>query len=635
MLEVIRKHAHGKIAQIVLALITLPFALWGVESYIQNAGNGPVAAKVGDQEISQKEFAQTLKDQQERMRASLGKNFDPAIMDQPGIRQSVMDGLVSQRLILADAGSEGLAVSDAQLARYIAGADIFHEKGAFSQMRYDAWLRQQNMSEAMFVQRLRQDMLVQAAREGVARAATMPKGVSDSLMRLIEQQREVSQAPISLERFMTEVKLEPTAVKDYYDKHQSEFKVPEQVRLEYVVLSVDKLLSQVDVSDDEITSYYKEHAAQFTQAEERRASHILISVPANASAADKSAAQDKARKVWQEAKQNPASFAQLAKQYSQDPGSAAQGGDLGFFARGATAKPFEDAAFKMAEGEVGEPVQSDFGYHIIKLVAVKPGKVRTLPEARSEIMLELKKQKAGKKFTENAENFSNLVYEQGDSLNPVAQQLGLKVEQSAWMSRMAGDTPLLNNARLLQAVFSDEVLNNKRNTEAIEVAPNTLVAARLLEYKPASVKPLDEVATMLTQRLQRQQAAAMAVKWGKDALGQLQQGKSLSGLNWSQPQLVNRSSPAGLDPAALKEVFRLGADKLPGYVGVENAQGGFTLVKVSRVVEAGAVDEGKKRAYAQRFSNLLEQEYAAAYLASLKQRIKVDIKREALEKSEH
>lgn len=634
MLEVIRERAQSKIAKIILALITIPFALWGVDSYIKNVGSGNMAAKVGDQEISQQEFTQALKEQQERMRASLGKNFDPAMMDQPGMRQSALDTLIAQRLMLIDAMNQGLAVTDAQLARFIGSHEEFQEKGRFSQARYDAWLKQQKRPEAMIWQDLRKNILLQTTSESVAHVAVLPRSVSDRIINGLEQQREASQAIIPIEQFMSQVKLDPAAVKDYYDKHQSEFKVPEQARLEYVVLSVDKLLPQVDVSEDEIASYYKEHAAQFTQAEERRASHILISVPANASAADKSAAQDKARKVWQEAKQNPAGFAQLAKQYSQDPGSAVQGGDLGFFSRGAMAKPFEDAAFKMAEGEIGEPVQSNYGFHIIKLVAVKPGKERALSEVRSEIMLELKKQKAGKKFTENAENFSNLVYEQGDSLNPVAQQLGLKVEQSAWMSRMASDTPLLNNAKLLQSVFSDEVLNNKRNTEAIEVAPNTLVAARLLEHKPASVKPLDEVATMLAQRLQRQQAAALAVKWGKDALAQLQQGKTPPGLNWSQPQLVSRNNPAGLDQAALKETFRLGAGKLPGYVGVENAQGGFTLIKVSRIVDAGAVDEGKKRAYTQRFANMLEQEYATAYLASLKQKTKIDIKREALEKSE-
>jgi peptidyl-prolyl cis-trans isomerase D len=433
---------------------------------------------------------------------------------------------------------------------------------------------------------------------------------------------------------MSQSKVDPTAVKDYYDKHQSEFKVPEQARLEYVVLSAESLMSQISVSEDEIAAYYKEHASQFTQPEERQASHILINVAANASGAEKTVAGDKARKIGQEARQNPANFAQLAKQYSQDTGSASQGGDLGFFARGAMAKPFEDAVFKMAPGEISEPVLSDFGYHIIKLVTVKPGKTRALQEVRSEITQELKKQKAGKKFAESAENFSNVVYEQGDSLKPAAQQLGLQVEQSAWVSRMASDTPLLNSPKLLQAVFSGDVLKDKRNTEAIEVAPNVLVSARLLEYKPASVKPLADVAAVLSQRLQRQQAAVQAVKWGKDALAQLQQGKTPAALNWSASQIVSRIKPAGLEPAALKEVFKLKGDKLPGYAGVENAQGGFTLVKVTRVIEPGTLDESRKQAYAQRFSNMLEQEYSAAYLTSLKSKTKIDIKRESLEKTE-
>lgn len=634
MLEVIREHAQGKIAKVILVLITIPFALWGVDSYIQNAGDGPIAAKVGKQEISQREFAEALKEQQERMRAALGKSYDASVMDRPEVRKSVLDQLVNQRLILSEAEHEGLAVSDAQLVRIIAGIEAFQENGKFSQSRYEAVLRQQNMSPPMFEHRVRQDLLMQAAQDSMVRSAALPRSVADKLMRINEQEREVSQAVIPVEQFMSATKIEASAVKDYYEKHQEEFKVPEQVRLEYVVLSAESLMSHVNVSEDEIAAYYKENAARFTQPEERQASHILINVAANASAAEKTAAEDKARKVAQEAKQNPANFAQLAQQYSQDTGSASQGGDLGFFARGAMVKPFEDAVFKMAAGEISEPVRSDFGYHIIKLVTVKPGKTRALQDVHNEITQELKKQQAGKKFTENAENFSNLVYEQGDSLKPAAEQLGLKVEQSAWVSRMASDTALLNNPKLLQAVFSDDVLKDKRNTEAVEVAPNVLVSARLLEYKPASVKPLEDVAAVLSQRLQRQQAAALAVKSGKDALAQLQQGKTPDALNWSAAQVVSRIKPATLEPAALKEVFKLKGDKLPAFAGVENSQGGFTLIKMTRVIEPGTLDESRKQAYAQRFSNMLEQEYAAAYLASLKAKTKIEIKRESLEKTE-
>lgn len=634
MLEAIREHAQGKIAKVILVLITIPFALWGVDSYIQNTGDGPIAAKVGDQEISQNEFVDALKDQQERMRAALGKSYDASVMDQPEVRKSVLDQMINQRLVLADAAHEGLAVPDAQLVRVIAGIEAFQEDGKFSQSRYENLLRQQNMSPAMFEQRVRQDLLMQAAQDSMVNSAALPRRVADRLMRINEQAREVSQAVIPVEQFMSQFRIEASAVKDYYDKHQGEFNIPEQARLEYVVLSAESLLSQVSVNEDEIAAYYKENAARFTQPEERQASHILINLAVNASAAEKTAAEDRARKVAQEAKQNPDNFAQLAKQYSQDTGSANQGGDLGFFARGAMVKSFEDAVFKMAAGEISEPVKSDFGYHIIKLVSVKPGKTRALQEVSGEITQALKNQKAGKMFAESAENFSNTVYEQADSLKPVAQQLGLQVEQSAWVSRLASDTPLLNSPKLLQAVFSDDVLKDKRNSEAVEVAPNVLVSARLLEYKPASVKPLEDVAAVLSQRLQRQQAAALAIKWGKDALAQLQQGKTPAALNWSAPQVVSRIKPAALEPAALKEVFKLNGDKLPGYTGVENTQGGFTLVKVTRVIESDALDESRKQAYAQRFSNMLEQEYAAAYLASLKSKTKINIKRESLEKAE-
>lgn len=634
MLEVIREHAQGKIAKIILVLITIPFALWGVDSYLKQGHGGPVVAKVDGQEILQNEFSNTLKDQQDRMRSALGKNFDPAIMDNPEIRKSVLDGLISQRVLLADAKKDGLSISDAQLARFISGIEAFWENGKFSHARYESVLRQQNMSIEMFEHRLRQDLTLQMAQEGVIRNAFIPKTVADKLVRINEQQRDTSQAVIGIEQFMPQVKVESAAIKDYYEKHQDEFRLPEQARLEYVVLSAENLAHQVAVSDDEIAAYYKEHANQYVQPEKRQASHILISMAATASAAEKTAAMDKARKVLQEVKLNPGKFVELAKQYSQDTGSAANGGDLGFFGRGAMEKPLEDAAFSMSEGEISDLVQSDFGYHIIKLTSIKSSKLRTLQEVHKEISQELEKQKAGKKFAENADHFSNLVYEQGDSLAPAAQQLGLKVEQSGWVTRMASDTSLLNNPKLLQAVFTEEVLKNKRNTEAVEVVPNILVAARLLEYKAASVKPLEEVSVVLGQRLQRQQASVMAVKWGKDALVQLQQGKSPAGLNWGASQLVSRTKPAGLAPEVMKATFGANADKLPAYAGVENNQGGYTLVKISKLVEVGDLDESRKQAYAQRFSNMLEREYAAAYLASLRQKSKIEIKKEALEKTE-
>ena len=355
---------------------------------------------------------------------------------------------------------------------------------------------------------------------------------------------------------------------------------------------------------------------------------------AKSSAAEITAAREKAEKLFKEAKQAPATFADLAKKHSQDPGSAANGGDLGYFARGAMVKPFDEAVFRMSAGEIVGPVQSDFGFHVIRLTAVKPGKLRSQVEAREEIGFELKKQKAGKRFAEVAESFSNTVYEQSDSLKPAADALKLKIQASPWIDKKGGDVALLNNGKLLQAVFSDESLKLKRNTEAVEVRPNTLVSARVAEFKAASYKSLDGLSVELGARLQRELADAQAVKRGKDALEQLRAGKDAADLKWSAPIVISRQTAASLGQAAVGEIFKADARKLPVYTGVANPKGGYMLIRVNRVVEPGNPDDAKKKAYAERLRQLLTQEYYAAYVSSLKQKADIAIKKEELEKNE-
>jgi peptidyl-prolyl cis-trans isomerase D len=394
------------------------------------------------------------------------------------------------------------------------------------------------------------------------------------------------------------------------------------------------LAPQMLVSDDEIKKYYDEHSAQFQVAEQRQASHILITVSDKASDKEIAAARQKAEKLFREAKQAPANFAELAKKNSQDQGSAANGGDLGLFARGAMVKPFEDAVFKMSVGEIVGPVQSDFGFHIIKLTGAKPGKSRPMAEVREEIMLELRKQKAGKRFAEVAETFSNTVYEQPDSLKPVADALKLKIQTSPWIGKKGGDVALLNNGKLLQAVFSEESLKLKRNTEAVEVRPNTLIAARVVEFKSASYKSLEELNVELGGRVQRELADALAVKRGNETLEQLRQGKDVTDLKWGAPLTISRQAAASLGEAAMSEIFRADARKLPSYTGAVNPKGGYLLVKVNRVVAPSGLDDAKKKGYVQRMRQLLTQEYFAAYVASLKQKADISIKKDQLEKVE-
>lgn len=622
MLEIIRERAQGVIAKIILGLITIPFALWGVDSYIRGGDKVDIVAEVDGQNITRQEFSRTLKEQQERMRGAMGERFDPAMLDRPEVRQSVLDGLVQQRLLAMEANRVGFNLPDTLLASIIAEIPEFQQDGKFSQARYESMVRAQDMTPAIFENRLRQNLVIQQLFEGLSHGVAVPRASEELVVRLAEQQREISQAMLTPEQYMIQLKVDPADIKAYYDKHREEFLVPEQARLDYVVLSVDELQQQMVVGDEEVKKYYDEHGAQYGEPEQRRASHILI------------AERTQAEQILKEIKQNPAKFEDLAKQYSKDPGSAAKGGDLGFFARGAMVKPFEDAAFGMKGGEISGLVQSDFGFHIIKLTAIRHGAARSLDEVRADISQELKKQKAVKKFAELAETFSNTVYEQPDSLNPVADALKLKIQSSPWISKKGADMPLLNHPKLLQAVFSEDALKLKRNTETVEVAPNTLVAARVAEYKAASYKPFEELNTELAKRLLREQGNAMAVKRGRDALASLQKGGAVAELKWGATILINRENASSMGKDALNQIFRADAGKLPAYTGIENPKGGYLLVKVSKVVEPGAIDPAKRKSYANQLRQALAQEYSSAYLVSLKQKADISIKKEKLEKAE-
>lgn len=622
MLEIIRERAQGVIVKIILGLIIIPFALWGVDSYISGGEKVDIVAEVDGKNITKQEFDSNLKEQQDRMRIAMGERFDPAMLDRPELRQSVLDGLVQQHLLVKEANRVGFNLPDTLLASIIAEIPEFQQDGKFSQARYETMVRAQEMTPAVFENRLRQNLMIQQLFEGLSHGVAVPRTSEEMVARLAEQQREISQAMLTPEQYMIQLKIDPADVKTYYDKHLAEFLVPEQARLDYLVLSADELQQQMVVSDEEVKKYYDEHSTLYQEPEQRRASHILI------------AERTQAELILKEIKQNPAKFEDLAKQHSKDPGSAAKGGDLGSFSRGTMVKPFEDAAFGMKAGEISGLVQSDFGFHIIKLAAIMRGDARSFDEVKGGIAQDVKKQKAVKKFAELAETFSNMVYEQPDSLNPVADALKLKVQTSPWISKKGADIALLNHPKLLQAVFSEDALKLKRNTEAVEVAPNTLVAARVAEYKAASYKPFEELNTELAKRLLREQSNAMAVKQGKDALASLQKGGVAADLKWGAPILINRENASSMGKDALNQIFRADAGKLPAYTGIENPKGGYVLIKVSKVIEPGAIDPAKKKSYSNQLRQALAQEYSSAYLASLKQKADISIKKEKLEKIE-
>jgi len=618
---------NKRIAQIILALIFLPFALFGVEHYFSSIGGGEYVAKVGGYKITQQEFTEALRDEQEKMRRQMGDKFNPIILEDPETRASVLDNLIKQHLLLARAARAGLTANDTQLKKVISEYSAFQENGKFSRARYETLLRNQGLTPLTFEARLRQDMVL-AQLSGAFESEFLPQTVADRLIRISEQQREVMQYVISPEQYVLQVKVGEDTAKRFYEEHRSELQTPEQVRAEYLVLSADSLSSQIKISTEESKKYYDEHPTQF---QSRQASHILIAVPPNASAESKAQARSKAEQLYKQVLQNPADFAQIAKNNSQDPGSAARGGDLGFISRGAMVKPFEDAVFQMKEGEIAGPVETQFGYHIIKLDAIKQ---MGFEEAGNQIERELKQQQAVKKFNELAENFGNMVYEQSDSLKPTAQAFKLTIQQSPWMTRDSKEVALLSNDKLLHALFSDDALKNKRNTEAIEVAPNTLVAAHVLEHKAASVKSFEEVKADINRHLLLEQASELAKKEGTAKLEMLRQGKDVN-MAWSTPGMMTRERAlAGLGPAGQRAVFQADTSKLPAYAGMEDAQGGYVLLKIASVQEADRIDEAKRKNLTEQLRQLVAQEKFSAYLASLKQQTEVQINQDKLEKKE-
>ena len=630
MLEKIRSAAGTRFAQLILALIMIPFALWGVESYIRSPSGQDVVADVAGQKVTVFEFEQALKQQQERFRSMLGNNYDPQLVDNPQIRTSVLDDLINQRLMIVSAHKSGLKISDTLLAERIAAEPAFQEDGKFSAKRYETILRSQGYTPLGFESQRALDLQRAEFQDSVMRTALAGSVPASLFINALEQSREISVIDLTPEQYSAKAKVDSNTAKAYYEQRKSEFTVPEQVKAEYVELSLDALAAQTQVSVDEVKSFYAENSARYVQKEERRVSHILIGAAAKASETEMKAAREKAEAILAAVKKAPRSFADEAKKSSQDPGSAQQGGDLDFIGRGTMVKPFEDAVFSMKKDEIVGPIQTDFGFHIIRLTGTHPEKVKSLAEAAPEIEAELKKQKAGKRFAEIAQSFSDKVFEQSTSLKPIADELKLPVQSSNWFARGAA-VPPFNNPKLLQALFSEEVLKNKRNTEAVEIAPNVLVAARVADNKPAVQKAFESVEQDIIRRLTREQSAKLAKQEGEGKLKALREGKS-AGLSWPAALAVSRQNTGALPPEVINLALKADAGKLPAYAGIDNPQGGYTLVQISKVIQAAAGDEAKIKNYRQRIEQVIAQQEMQSVLSMLRKDANVKIRKEMIEK---
>jgi peptidyl-prolyl cis-trans isomerase D len=625
MFDSIRK--HQRLLQFLLLLLIFPaFAFFGVSGYQRFLSDDDAVASVAGGKVTRQEFDQAMRRQLDQMREVLGNQVDPKMLDTPAARNQVLDGLVAQHALLAEAARAHLSVSDERVRETIlAIPGLTRPDGSFDKERYKALLSAQGLNEVGFESQLRRDIAVQTLPEAAATSAFLPKTVVERTVKLQEQVREVRDLLLKPADFVGQVKVTDEALRKYYDENGAAFETPESAKVEYVVLSADAMAAQVSLNADDVKTYYEQNKARYSAPEERKASHILVRLERGAKDADRKAATAKAEELLKQAR-GGADFAALAKANSQDPGSAANGGDLGYFTRDTMVKPFADAAFSMKEGELSGIVESEFGLHIIKLTGIKAGGGRPFEQVRSEIEAELRQQQATKRFTESAEQFTNTVYEQSDSLKPAAEKFKLAIQTADAVTRTGGEklgpkSPL-SNPKLLAALFTDETLKNKRNTEAIEVGGNTLVAARVVDYRPAQRKPFESVLAEVRARVVDAQARSMAVQAGEARLKELRAGAAPTGFSEAKP--VSRATAPVLPAPALDAVFKAKVDKLPAFVGVDLGPQGYGLYQVTRVVDPSAELVAQRQpGYQQQLAQLVGQQDTSDYLESLKARSKV------------
>jgi peptidyl-prolyl cis-trans isomerase D len=630
MFEYIR--THKRIMQGVLLVIIFPsFAFFGIESFTQRDANISVATVAG-QSISQTEFDQALRSQLDRLKQAYGPEFDAQMLNTPEARQGILDDLIARKAMGAEASKNKLTVTDQSLQQSILETPgLKKPDNTFDTDRYKSLLAMQGMTPTMYEASLRQDLALQQLLNSVQNSAISSKTVAERIALISEQEREIQTLSFKAKNYVAEVKITDAILRAYYDKNTAQFEIPELVNAEYVVLSNDTLAEQIVVSDADVMAHYEQNKKNYTADEQRRASHILLNLKSDASAAEVKSVKEKADALLAQVRKNPDQFAKLAKENSQDVGSAERGGDLDYFGRGAMVKAFDDVAFKLKQGEISDLVQSEFGIHIIQLTAIKPVAIKPLEEVKAQLVADIKKQKAAKAYAEASEVFTNMAYEQPDSLKPIAEKLKLKIEQLTNLQRQsmpgAPATMIANNPKFLKAIFSDDSLKKKHNTEATEIAPSTLVSGRVVEYKPASKRPFDEVKEVIQAKIIQTESLALAKKAGEAKLQALKIADDVAG--FADTNTVSRLKKPEISNEAFLALVKADVQKLPAYVGVELVGQGYDVYRISKVSQASP-DPVRRVSEAKQVENAIAQQDVYSYVEALKKKAKVTVNRTAL-----
>ncbi len=622
MFDFFRK--YNKIVMIFLFLLIIPsFVLFGVERY--QGGSEEKVARIDGQPITKPEWDQQHRVETDRIRQQ-SPNVDPTVLDSDALRYATLERMVRDRVLAAAAAKANMSVSEDRLSRIFAqdpGLAAFRTPdGKFDR---EAFQRVTGRTPEQYEAGVRSEMATQQVLLGVSGTAFTTPALAATTINAFYDSREIQVARFSPESFASKVTVSDADVEAYYKDHTAQFQAPEQASIEYLVLDLEAAKKNLVVSDADLKTYYDQNTARFGTKEERRASHILITAPSSMPAADREKAKAKAEQLLAEVKKTPASFADVARKNSQDPGSAEKGGDLDFVTRGAMVKPFEDAMFSLKKGEISGIVETEFGYHIIQLTDIKPAVVPPFEKVRATIENEVRAQQATQEFAKAAEVFTDAVYQTPDSLKPAAEKLKLTIQTATNVPRTPapGATGPLASRNFLNALFAPDSLQRKQNTEAIEVGSSQLASGRVTQYTPAHPVPLADVKDKIRAQLVNERAAVLAKTEGEAKLAAWT--AKADGATFGAPMTVSRREAQSQPLPVIDAALRADAAKLPALVGVDLGAQGYAVVRVTKVVpRTPPAPDLAKQEQAQVGQSVAAAE-DAAYYSMLKDRFKAEI----------
>lgn len=614
MLDKIRNNTQSKFAKIVLGIIIIPFALFGIDSYLSSIGDDVFAAKVNGESITIQSYQNALNRVKDQF---LNQNTppDPAIFETAEFRKSVLDGMIASKLVAQETSRANFVISDSQLSQYILGMPGFQRNGKFDQEAYDNLAMRQNLTPKKLDELIRKDLAKQQVKDSLNKYVFVTKEKIQKLVDLAYQKRDISMLELRLDDYFKKVKVTDEEIQKYYEENPKNFIMPDQVKVNFLLYSVAEILPTVEISDEEVKQYFQDNKAQFEASQQRRAKHILFLTDSDMTDEQVDEVKQLAESVREKAIKNPKNFDDLAKEFSKDTESAKNGGDLGFFSRGMMVKEFDEVVFDMKVGDVSPLVKTQFGFHIINLTDIK-GEEVTFESVKAQIKGEILYSKAQQIYAEGAEEFSNLIYEKSDSLQPAADRFNLSIQESQWLT-LDTATKFFNNEAFAQAVFDPEAIETKTNINAIEVSPNNLISAQVVDFKPSAPRTLDDAKEEIREYLTRLNAQKLMVSEGEEMIEGLK-AKSEK-VEWIDELVIDKVDPQGISKPIVRAIFSMNQNNLPTYEGIyDPATDEYIIIKLNNVISDEVTDNLSKDIYRDEYVSALKKEIDNAYVEDLR-----------------